>query len=132
LVYKFQNQLHQLLYNQNPNITELEFHNIGPYQIVDIIKLIAPKNSLDIDGISANLVKQIAHEISIPLSHVFSLSMTNGVFPARLKTSRTEPIFKTGNMELCDNYRPIALLSTISKILEKIVSIQLVNHLDRN
>jgi hypothetical protein len=117
---------------QNPNITELEFHNIGPNQIVDIIKLIAPKNSLDIDGISANLVKQIAHEISIPLSHVFSLSMTNGVFPARLKTSRTVPIFKTGNMELCDNYRPIALLSTISKILEKIVSIQLVNHLDRN
>ena len=35
-------------------------------------------------------------------------------------------------MELCDNYRPIALLSSLSKILEKIVSIQLVNHLDRN
>jgi hypothetical protein len=58
--------------------------------------------------------------------------MSNGIFPARLKTSRTVPIFKTGNSNLCDNYRPIALLSNISKILEKIVSIQLVNHLDRN
>ncbi len=88
----------------NPNITELEFHNIGPSQIIDIIKLLAPKNSLDIDGISANLIKQVAHEISVPLSHVFTLSMSNGIFQARLKTSRTVPIFKTGNSKLCDNY----------------------------
>jgi hypothetical protein len=33
---------------------------------------------------------------------------------------------------VCDNYRPISLLSSLSKILEKMVSIQLVNHLDRN
>ena len=33
---------------------------------------------------------------------------------------------------MCDNYRPIALLSTLSKVLEKIVCVQLINHLDRN
>jgi hypothetical protein len=55
-----------------------------------------------------------------------------GKFPDRLKTRRTVPIFKVGNPELCDNYRPIALLSSLSKILEKLVSVQLVNYLDRN
>ena len=40
------------------------------------------------------------------------------------------PIYKGGEAELCDNYRPIALLNTISKILEKIVAIHLTNHLE--
>jgi hypothetical protein len=49
---------------------------------------------------------------------------------ARLKCSRTVPIFKAGRADLCDNYRPISLLSTLYKILEKMVCVQLVNHLD--
>ncbi len=42
------------------------------------------------------------------------------------------PIFKTGNSELCNNYRPISLLSSLSKILEKIITTQLTNHLELN
>jgi hypothetical protein len=45
---------------------------------------------------------------------------------------RTVPIFKAGNSDLCDNYRPISLLSPISKILEKLIAIQLTNHLELN
>ena len=60
------------------------------------------------------------------------MSLSTGIFPSKLKTSRSVPIFKTGRADLCDNYRPISLLSTLSKILEKIVSIQLVNHLELN
>ena len=67
-----------------------------------------------------------------PWRHVFNLSLSNGIFPARLKTSRTIPVFKAGRADLCDNYRPIALLSSLSKVLEKMVSVQLINHLDRN
>jgi hypothetical protein len=44
----------------------------------------------------------------------------------------TVPIFRAGNSQLCDNYRPIAFLSTLSKVLEKIVSVQPVNNFDRN
>jgi hypothetical protein len=87
---------------------------------------------LDLDGISANLIKHIALEISVPLAHIFNLSLTTGVFPSRLKTSRVVPIFKAGDPEICDNYIPISLLSWLSEILEKMVSIQLVNHLDSN
>ncbi len=77
-------------------------------------------------------IKEIAIEISTPLAHIFNISLSTGTFPNKLKESRTVPIFKAGNPEVCDNYRPIALLSTLSKILEKMVSVQLVNHLDRN
>jgi sarcosine oxidase/L-pipecolate oxidase len=90
------------------------------------------KNSCDIDGISTKLLQKIASEISRPLSHIFNFILSSGKFPDRLKISRTVPIFKAGRTDLCDNYRPIALLSTMSKVLEKIVCVQLVNHLDRN
>ena len=55
-----------------------------------------------------------------------------GIFPEGLKTSRITPIHKGGDSENCDNYRPIALQGSIAKILEKIVAINLTNHLDIN
>jgi hypothetical protein len=46
--------------------------------------------------------------------------------------SRTVPIFKSGDTKSCDNYRPISLLSSISKVLEKAIAIRLVDHLKSN
>jgi hypothetical protein len=46
--------------------------------------------------------------------------------------SRTVPIFKSGDPSMCNNYRPISLLSSISKILEKAVVCRLVKHLKYN
>ena len=45
------------------------------------------------DGMSMQLLKLIAVEISIPLAHVFNLSLKNGIFPEALKKSRTVSIF---------------------------------------
>ena len=78
------------------------------------------------------LIKFVAHEISTPLAHIFNLSIDSGKFPSALKKSRTVPIFKGGDAELCDNYRPISLQSSISKILEKMVATQLISHLELN
>jgi hypothetical protein len=100
--------------------------------VIEIIKLFEPKGSLDLDGISMKLLKKIAPAVSIPLSHIFNLSITSGVFPEKLKMGRTVPIFKTGDIHSCDNYRLISLLSTISKVLEKFISVQLTNHLELN
>ena len=115
-----------------PNLQEIELNEIQPTLICDIIKSLQAKGSTDSDGISTKLLKCISTEVSTPLAHIFNLSIQNGVFPSRLKKSRTVPIFKAGDPNSCDNYRPISLLSNFSKILEKIVSVQLVNHLDRN
>ena len=90
------------------------------------------KTSLDSDGISTKLLKKIIYEIGTPLTHIFNLSITTGIFPSRLKTARVVPIFKSGKHESTDNYRPISLLSSISKILEKAIALQLVNHLEGN
>jgi hypothetical protein len=78
------------------------------------------------------MIKSISNEISIPLAHIFNLSLSQGVFPEKLKNCRVIPIFKAGDQLDVDNYRPISLLSSISKILEKIVADKLIYHLLSN
>jgi hypothetical protein len=78
------------------------------------------------------MLKFVKYELATPLVHLFNRSLVTGIFPSKLKTSRTVPIFKAGNKNLCDNYWPISLLSTLSKILEKYVANKLVNHLETN
>ncbi len=54
----------------------------------------------------------IGDVISIPLSHIFNLSLTSGEFPSKLKKCPVIPIFKSGNVMECDNYCSISLLSS--------------------
>ena len=41
-------------------------------------------------------------------------------------------LFKNSDADNCDNYRPISVLPTVSKIVERTAHIQLYNHLDSN
>jgi hypothetical protein len=108
----------------------LEFQHLSQAEVVDVMRALKSKNSQDAEGLSIKILKQVAMELSIPLTHLYNLSLRSGKFPEKLKTSRIVPLHKGGDPELCDNYRPIALLSSISKTLEKIVSIKLTNHLE--
>ena len=114
------------------NAHEIHLGTISPGEICNIIKESKSKMSTDIDGMSMKLLKAVALEISTPLAHIFNLSLNQGVFPNALKTSKVIPLHKSGLSNQCDNYRPIALVSTISKILEKFVAIKLTNHLELN
>jgi hypothetical protein len=111
---------------------EMQLGNTTPEHVLKIIKKFKIKHSKDIFGISTKMVKLIGPEIANPLSHIFNISLESGTFPNKLKQCRVIPIFKSGNHLDCDNYRPISLLSSISKVLEKIVSEKLLRHLTEN
>ena len=111
---------------------DMNLTNTTPEHILKIIKGMQPKNSNDIDGQSTKLIKLIGLEISCPLAHIFNLSLSSGNFPSKLKQCRVIPIFKSGSRLECDNYRPISLLNSISKVLEKIVCEKLIYHLETN
>jgi hypothetical protein len=111
---------------ENPNLIPLEFGPVTQAEFVTIIENLESKASTDIDGISNKMLKFLKYELATPLVHLFNLSLQNGDFPEKLKMARTVPIFKSGDPTQCDNYRPISLLSSISKVLEKAVACRLV------
>jgi len=83
-------------------------------------------------GLSSCLLKKVIPEILIPLKHIFNQSLATGTLPNKFKIAKVIPIFKSGDALDPSNYRPISLLSTFSKILEKIVHNRLFTYLDSN
>ena len=57
--------------------------------------------------------------------------LTTGIFPDDFKLSKVIPLFKKSDSSLLVNYRPISLLSTISKIFEKVIHDQLYEYFDK-
>jgi hypothetical protein len=57
--------------------------------------------------------------------------MQSGTFPERLKYSVINPLYKKGDKLLISNYRPISLLTSFSKIVEKVMFNRLMNHLKK-
>ena len=115
-------------------ITSFNFSNnpLTLSEIYESIELLKNKKTSDTDGISSAFVKKISLTVSKPLLIIFSKSFKDGVIPQQLKQSKIIPLFKSGDRTYMDNYRPIALLSTFSKILEKIVCKRLSDYLEKN
>ena len=73
------------------------------------------------DGISPKLLKNCALALYQPLHHLFSSSLLQNYLPSEWRTHLIKPIFKSGNRNSVRNYRPISLLSVVSKVLESLV-----------
>ena len=67
-----------------------------------------------------------------PLTHLINLSLQCGIIPTELKIARVIPIFKNGDAKEIKNYRPISILSSISKIYEKVIFVRLQNFFDKH
>ena len=100
--------------------------------MLTLINGLKPKHSSGHDEISSKLLKDIGVVIAPTLSVIINQSLCTGVFPDKLKIAKVIPLFKKGDESLIENYRPISLLSSISKVFERIVFNQLYKYLDDN
>jgi len=99
---------------------------------LDVLKQLQPKHSLDPSNIPMFLLKKLGHQICMPLKHIVNLSLQSGEIPLSMKTAKVIPLLKSGDPSDVNNYRPISLLSSFGKILEKIVANKLVFFLESN
>lgn len=79
------------------------------------------KHERGVDDMSPYVIKKLISYIVKPLTHVFNLSFMSGTFPESMKVSKVTPLCKKGDIHDLSNYRPISLLSTFSKILERLM-----------
>ena len=114
------------------NSKSLFFGPIGTIEVENIIHNLEPKKSSGHDGISNKLIKQLSKSISYPLTLIFNQSLQTGVFPTIMKYADITPLYKSKCKYETTNYRPISLLLTISKILEKAVYKRTYHFLEDN
>ena len=100
-------------------------------EIGKIITKLPPKNSSGHDNISNVLLKQLSKIVSPLLCRLCNMSLTSGVFPDLMKVADVVPLHKGKSPHLESNYRPISLLTTMSKILEKVMYSQVYSFLDK-
>jgi len=108
------------------------FKSFSTREILSIIKSLNTKNSSSYDEISKKLLKISANYICSPLTYIFNKSISTGIFPDRLKYLIIKPLYKKGERTDLSNYRPISMLTSFSKVLEKALYNRLIEYLNDN
>ena len=70
--------------------------------------------------------------ITEPLTILFNRCLNEGIFPNIWKIAHVTPLHKKAPENLCNNYRPISLLSCVGKVLERCVHSRVLNYLKVN
>ena len=119
------------LQNTNTNST-FHFTYVDDDHIKTVISKLNPQKSAGADNISLILLKLSSEALSKPLTAIINQSLKNGIFPNKLKIAKVKPIFKKDDQHDFNNYRPISLLPSISKVFERVVHTQLFQYFTDN
>ncbi len=88
--------------------------------------------SMGLDGISPKLLRLGAAAIAPSITWILNLSITTSTFPDDWKVAKVIPIHKQGCIQERKNFRPISILPTLSKLLERHVHISFYKFLQPN
>jgi len=110
----------------------VRFAQVSEIEVFLLLESLDTKKSFGIDNIHPLLLKTAAFQIYRPLTFIFNISISQGIFPDSMKLAKVVPIFKQGSRFVCSNYRPISVLSSASKIFERCIFNQLISYLTNN
>ena len=122
--------LYKLRDSMKDRDSTLKFKAVHPKEIRNIISKLKNSKSTGVDNIDTRIIKLVAADILPAITHVVNLSITQSVFPQGWKQAKVIPLLKKGDPMVPKNYRPVALLPILSKILERVIFNQLVHYLD--
>ena len=114
------------------NINSMYLSPTSENEISKLITQLPNKKSHGYDKINNCLLKELHPVIIAPLTIAFNKSLAEGIFPDSMKDADTVPLFKSKCKLDCNNYRPISLLITLSKLLEKTIYNRTIAFLDKH
>ena len=115
----------------NKELNEINLNRVNSKEVFQSIKNFKNRATLD-TKISALKIANSSKSFTATLAKVIDKSFSEGVFPSQLKTARVVPVYKEGKKTDVGNYRPISLLSSLSKIYEKLMHNRIMKFLVQN
>lgn len=115
-----------------PPVNSCFIHPTNVMEIKKVICTLGSSSSPGYDEITGTCLKKISNFIAHPLEFIFNKCFLLGLFPEDFKVAVIKPIPKSADLSKPENYRPISLLSNLSKIMEKIIKIRILDFLNRN
>ena len=112
------------------SLTPSNFEHINDNELHEVLNNLKNNKACEFDGIITNLIKENKATLVPILKKLINNVLDEGIYPQCMKNTIIKPIFKSGDTTKAENYRPIALLSTLSKILEKVIQIRLLRHIE--
>ena len=116
---------------KNPVSNSMHLNDTDSSEVYDIIKQLKNKTTRD-KKISALKIANDSYLFTAALAGIINKSFQQGIFPEELKIAKVVPVYKEGPKTDVSNYRPISLLSSLSKIYEKIMHARILNFLNSN
>ena len=114
-----------------PPVTEsLSYFSTTPDKVAALLKGLDPTKSAGDDGVPTRLLKEAADQLAPSLAILFNTSFQQCAVPQDWKDATITPAFKKGDPSQLTNYRPISLLSVLSKVQERIAYEHLYEHIN--
>ena len=109
-------------------IENFDFHSVDANDVMIILKIINPTKATGYDLIPGKLIRIAHRELSAPLCHIINTSINLRSFPGIMKCAEVSPVYKNTDNLKKNNYRPVSVLTAISKTYETVLNDQVVNH----
>lgn len=104
---------------------------IDEQELISIFNSLKNKWSSGYDDVPVKVIKLAMDPLIKPIMHLINASFISGIFPEELKISKVVPVYKKGDETEIQNYRPISILPSISKLFEKAMFLRLTKHLEQ-
>ena len=120
---------------ERPPATTTEVLSLQPVSssnCSDFITHLSHRKAPGTDQINSSILKLSCPAICGPLASIINSSIATSTYPVQWKSALVCPLHKGGSSSNCNNYRPISLLPTTSKVCERLVNLQLSQHLGNN
>jgi len=111
----------QYLKFPNPNHDRLILHAVTESEISQLINELDTSKSTGYDEIPAKVIKWASSLITPLLTNLFNKCFLSGTYPDFLKIAKVKPIFKGGDKNDTNSYRPISILSQLNRIFERVL-----------
>ena len=101
-------------------------------EVESVLKTLTIGKATGLNGIRNRILRELSKELSTPFCSLFNQSLRTGSVPTSYEEANVCPTPKKGDKSLVSNYRPISLLNSEAKLLERLVFKHLLNHLRDN